>query len=123
MNGLYGVLPWGIIALGVLHMAATFRLYSALTPASLWFFNGGIVLVFAGVLNLIHRRHGARVAAIRWFCRAVNLVTLCFASVSGVVGGAGAAALTIVIGLMGAVALLSFIAGKPSTEPRFQVNS
>jgi hypothetical protein len=60
MSRLYGVLPWGLIALGTLHMAATWRFYRELTSASLWFFNGGLVLVFAGVLNLINRRHGAQ---------------------------------------------------------------
>jgi hypothetical protein len=54
-NRLYGVLPWGIIALDTVHMAATWRFYDTLTPASLWFFNGGIGLVFTGVL--IKRRH------------------------------------------------------------------
>jgi len=110
MNILYGLLPWGIIALGSVHMAATWRLYHELTPASLWFFNGGIVLVFTGVLNLINRHHGARVFAIRRFCLAVNVVMLCFASVSGVVGKASVASLIVVIGLMAAVTVLSIVA-------------
>jgi hypothetical protein len=97
-------------------MAATWRLYYELTPASLWFFNGGIVLVFTGVLNLINRHHGAGVRAIRRFCFVVNLVMLCFASISGVVGGAGVTSLILVIGLMAAVTLLSVIAVRPTGE-------
>lgn len=107
MSRLYGVLPWGLIALGTLHMAATWRFYRELTSASLWFFNGGLVLVFAGVLNLINRRHGAQVPAIRRFCLAVNVVTLCFAAVSGVVDRAGWASFAFVIGLMATITILS----------------
>jgi hypothetical protein len=118
MNRVYGLLPWGIIGLGVLHMAATWRFYDELTTATLWFFNGGIVLVFTGVLNLINRRDGHRAPALRWFCRAVNVVTLCFATVSGVVGGASAAQMAFVIGLMGAVTLLSLVRLGPSIEQR-----
>jgi hypothetical protein len=113
MSRLYGVLPWGLIALGTLHMAATWRFYRELTSASLWFFNGGLVLVFAGVLNLINRRHGAQVPAIRRFCLAVNVVTLCFAAVSGVVDRAGWASFAFVIGLMATITILS-VAGLPA---------
>jgi hypothetical protein len=31
MSLLHGVLPWGLIALGTLHMAATWRFYHELT--------------------------------------------------------------------------------------------
>jgi hypothetical protein len=56
--------------------------------------------------------------ASRRFCLAVNVVTLCFAAVSGIVGGAGLASLTLVIGLMAAIALLSIIALKSPDVPR-----
>jgi hypothetical protein len=45
-------------------------------------------------------------------------VTLWFAAVSGIVGGAGLASLTLVIGLMAAIALLSIIALKFPDVPR-----
>src|SRR5687768_11390967 len=99
MKRAYGTLPWGIIALGVLHMAATWKVYDALTPAALWFFNGGIVLVFTGAINLINRAHGAKTPALRWFCRAVNVVMLCFSTISGIVTGAGVVSLVVVLGL------------------------
>ena len=59
MRGAYGLLPWGLIALGVLHMAATWRFFTTVTPSALWFFDGGIMLVFTGTLNLVNRAHGA----------------------------------------------------------------
>ena len=109
MNRLYSVLPWGVIVLGALHMAATWKIYDSLDSPALWFFNGGIVLVFGGVLNLINRRYGAGALGLRWFCRVVNVVTLIFATFSGVVGGASTASLLVVLGLMGAIAVLSFL--------------
>lgn len=77
--------------------------------AALWFFNGGIVLVITGALNLINRSSGAGVAALRWFCRAVNVVMLAFTTLSGIVSGAGPGSLIVVVGIMGAITALSFI--------------
>lgn len=108
MRRAYGLLPWGPIALGLVHMAATWRLFAALTPSALWFFDGGIVLVFTGALNLVNRAHGASAPALRWFCRGVNVVILCFATVSGLVDKASAVQLVVVVGLIGAITLLSF---------------
>jgi hypothetical protein len=108
MRGAYGLLPWGLIALGVLHMAATWRFFTTVTPSALWFFDGGIMLVFTGTLNLVNRAHGASAPALRWFCRGVNVVILCFATFSGLVGNASAVQLVLVVSLIGAIALLSF---------------
>ena len=58
MRRIYGILPWGMIALGILHMAATWR-YSALTASALWFFSAGIATVLAGSLNLLNHAYGA----------------------------------------------------------------
>jgi len=98
---------WLVIVLGVFHMAATWRFYRELTPAALWFFNAGIVLVFTGALNLVAYRAG-QVASVRWFCRCVNVVMTCFAAVSGVVSGGSTASLVVVLAVMGALTLLSF---------------
>jgi glucose uptake protein GlcU len=116
MNRAYGVLSWGIIALGALHMAATWSRFHDLTPAALWFFNGGIVLVFTGVLNLINRAQRAEIVSLRWFCRSVNVVMLCFATIAGIVGGASLAQLIVVIGLLGAIAGLSIT--RAGSHPR-----
>jgi hypothetical protein len=109
MNRLYAVLPWPVIALGLVHMGATWRFYDHVTPTALWFFNGGIVLLFAGVLNLVNRRYGADAIGLLWFCRLSNVVTLCFATIAGFVGGGGTASLVIVLGIMGGLTLLSFL--------------
>lgn len=97
---------WFAIALGVLHMAATWR-YKELTPAALWFFGGGLLMVFTGVLNLVAFRAG-QVASLRWFCRGVNVVMTCFTLVSGIVSNASIATLAVIVAVMGALTLLSF---------------
>ena len=108
LKRVYAALPWGIIALGVLHMTATWRIYDQLTTPALWFFSGGIVLLFTGILNLINRREGAGAPALRWFTRGANVIILGFSTLSGVVGGASAVELAVVLGLLGATTLLSF---------------
>lgn len=120
MNRIYKTLPWGIIVLGALHMAATFKIYDAMTPAALWFFNGGIVLVVAGVLNFVNYRYGAEARGLRWFCRALNLVLLAFSVVSGIVDGASVASLIVVLGLLGGITVLSFLpsVANSSREPQ-----
>ena len=55
MKYLYAILSGGMVALGVLHMLATFRLFHTVNTAALWFFSGGIALVLTGTLNLLHR--------------------------------------------------------------------
>ena len=51
----YLLFACGIVALGVVHMAATFRSFDAPSSAALWFFSGGIAMVLTGVLNLLNR--------------------------------------------------------------------
>ena len=41
MKYLYAILSWGIVALGTVHMLATFRLNHTLTSSSLWFSAAG----------------------------------------------------------------------------------
>ena len=73
MGYLYSVLGWGIVALGVVHMTATFRFFGSLTGAAIWFFTGGIAMVLAGALDLLNRAYGAAAPGLRWFCVATNV--------------------------------------------------
>jgi hypothetical protein len=107
VHRLYGVLPWGIIALGVLHMAATWRYFDQLTQQALWFFNGGLVMVFAAVLNLVNRAHGVRATSLRIFTRVTNILLLGFALLAGLVGRAKPLELVVIVGVLGAIAVLS----------------
>jgi hypothetical protein len=117
MRRTYGILPWGMIALGVAHMAATWRVSHALTAAALWFFSAGIVIVLTGSLNLLNRAYGADARGLRWFCRGTNVFMLCFTALSGVVTNASAPELAIVVGLFGVVTILSWL-HLPTTVPK-----
>lgn len=106
MRKLYGVLGWGIIALGILHMASTPR---ALTASAVWFFSGGIAMALTGALNLLSRTYGGTASGLRWFCVATNAAMTVFALVAGSVGRASVGELVIIVGWMGATAVLSLM--------------
>lgn len=108
MSRLYGILPWGIIVLGILHMAATWR-NPTLSAAALWFFSAGIAMVLTGSLNLLSHAYGASAPGLRWFCRGNNIFMLNFTALSGVVTNAGVATMVTIVGLFGAVTVLSWV--------------
>jgi len=107
MKYLYAILSWGIVALGVLHMLATFRLFHTLNGAALWFFSGGIVLVLTGALNLLHRVYGRIAPGLRRVCIGTNIFMTIFGVLSGVVSHAGIAGFMLVLGLIGGATVLS----------------
>jgi hypothetical protein len=109
MGFLYAVLAWGIVALAVVHMAATFRLFPSLTGAAIWFFTGGIAMVLTGGLNLLNRAYGAAAPGLRWFCIATNVTMTAVAFVSGRVGRARLGELVFVAGWFAATAALSML--------------
>lgn len=113
MRRAYGLISWVIIALGLLHMAATWRVSNALTTSALWFFSGGIATVFTGAVNLLNRAYGAGAPGLQWFCKGMNVFMLCFTALSGVVGNASPSQMVVVVGLFAAVAILSWM---PSTD-------
>ena len=107
MKYLYAILGWGIVALGAVHMLATFRLNHALNSSSLWFFSGGIVLVLTGALNLLHRSYGHVAPGLKRVCVGTNIFMTIFGALSGVVSHAGIAGFTLVLGLIGGATALS----------------
>jgi peptidoglycan/LPS O-acetylase OafA/YrhL len=90
MKALYAVFAAAILALGVLHMATTFRLSS--TPgAKVWFFGAGMSLAFGGILNFLNQRYGLSASGVRAACIGANVLLVCFAGVAGRVTKASAA--------------------------------
>ncbi len=67
MKILYALFAAAILALGVLHMATTFRLSSS-PVAKVWFFGAGMALALAGVLNFLNRRYGLAAFGLRAAC-------------------------------------------------------
>jgi len=108
MKYLYAILSWGMVALGVLHMLATFRLFHTVNTAALWFFSGGIALVLTGMLNLLHRMYGRIAPGVRRVCIGTNIFMTCFGVVSGIVSQASIAEFTLVLGLIGGATVFSF---------------
>ena len=107
MKRLYLGLALGIIALGLVHMAATMRLFDALTTSALWFFSGGLALALNGTLNLLNRAYGRGAPGVRVACIIANIVMTAFTVLSGVVGHVSVAELLVVVGLMAGAAALS----------------
>lgn len=102
----YGVLGWGIIALGVLHMASTPR---TVTASALWFFSGGIAMVLTGAINLLNRAYGRNAPGLRWFCVAANAVMTVFTVMTGRVTGGSLGALVTIGGWMAATTGFSLV--------------
>ena len=105
----YLACSWGIVALGVLHMAATARLFTALTQSALWFLSGGLAMVLTGAINLLNRAYGGSAPGMQWVCRAANVALAVFALTAGLVGRAGAVEMIVVVGLMVGAAVLSLL--------------
>lgn len=104
MRKIYGVLGWGIVALGMLHVASTPR---ALTASAVWFFSGGLAMMLTGALNLLSLTYGGTAPGLRWFCVATNAVMTIFAIVAGSVGRASVGELVAIGGWMGATTVIS----------------
>ncbi|HVE78059.1 MAG TPA: hypothetical protein VNA89_04310 [Gemmatimonadaceae bacterium] len=109
MRRAYLVLSLGIIALGAVHIAATPRYFTHLSSAAVWFAGGGLAIILTGVLNLLQRAYGAVAPGVRLVCVAANVVMTAFALVAGYAGGASAAELALVLGLVGGATVLSVI--------------
>ena len=107
LSRVYAVLAWLLAALAVLHMATTFRLTSASTFTKVWFFGAGVAMAQTAALNLLHRAYGR--AALGWVTRGSNAVMLALAAVGGLVTGASATELVVILGALATLLVLSFI--------------
>ncbi len=109
MRRAYLVLSLGIIALGAVHIAATPRYFAQLTSAAVWFASGGLAMALTGALNLLRRAYGEVAPGVRRVCVAANVVMTGFAVLAAYSGGASAAELALVLGLVGGATLCSVI--------------
>lgn len=96
MQRVYASFASGVLLLGLVHTLSTPR---ALTPQALWFASGGLTMLLTGALNLLNRAYGAAAPGLRRTCIGTNVVMTAFAALSGVVGGATAPQLVVVVGL------------------------
>jgi hypothetical protein len=47
------VFAWIMLVLGCIHCAGTFVVHKTLTVDAIWFFTGGLVMIFGALLNLV----------------------------------------------------------------------
>ena len=106
---LYVILSVGIIAFGVIHIAATPKFFMHLTSAAVWFASGGVAIVMTGALNLLRRAYGESAQGLRFVCVSANIVMTGLAFLAGYASGASAVQFGLVIGLMGGATLFSLL--------------
>jgi hypothetical protein len=113
MRRAYVVLSLGIIALGVVHIAATPRFFTDLTSAAVWFASGGLAMMLTGALNLLRRAYGHVAPGLRLVCLAANVAMTGFALLAGYAGRASVVELALVLGLVGGATVLSATPAAP----------
>lgn len=104
---IYAVFAWLIVAIGTLHMLATFRLASGSALGRIWFFGSGMAIAMVGALNLLHRTYGQSCPGVRIVCRAANVLLTSLAIVAGTVTGARVTQCCVVWLLLGGALILS----------------
>jgi hypothetical protein len=120
LNRLYAVIGWTLVALGGLHMLATFRL-SASTPVfRLWFFGSGMAMALVGALNVLHRAYGHSAAGLRIVCWTANVFLTLFAVVAGTLTRASMTEYILIVSLVGGALVLSFVRSAHSARPEVE---
>src|SRR5437764_11848114 len=108
LGHIYAVFAWLIVAIGTLHMVATFRASAGTALGKVWFFGSGLAIALVGALNLLHRAYGQSCLGIRVVCRTGNVFLALLAIVAGVVTGAGLIERVVIWSVLGGILLLSF---------------
>lgn len=103
----YAVFGWLIVAIGTLHILATFRLSARTHLGRVWFFGSGVAIALVGALNLLHRTYGASCFGVRIVCRAGNVLLTFVAIVAGTISGASLLERVIIWSLFGVELALS----------------
>jgi len=104
---IYGVVGWLIVAIGTLHMLATFRLSSGTTLGKVWFFGSGLAIALVGALNLLHRAYGSSCLGVRIVCRTGNVLLTLVAIAAGIISGASLLERVLIWTLFGGALILS----------------
>jgi len=64
MKKLDSIFAWILLVLGCIHGAATFAVFKSPTLDAIWFFTGGLAMIFGALLNLVRiARLGDRLPA------------------------------------------------------------
>ncbi len=108
MRRLYLILALALLALGAVHTVVALRRLWPLSPAGVWFFSGGTVMLVTAALNLLNRSYG-RVAGIgmRLTTVGANVVMLLSAILGGVATRATPLQFVLVLAITSGLSLLS----------------
>ena len=79
---------WAIIVLGLVHIGATWLLYTELSNRALWFASGGIAMSVGGAINVLQRLYAASAPAVSPACLLANVALTLLASMFVVLAGA-----------------------------------
>lgn len=71
---------WALVALGLVHIAATSILFTSLSGAALWFASGGIAMSLGGLLNVLQRLYARLAPGLSPACVAGNLAMTALAA-------------------------------------------
>jgi hypothetical protein len=104
---IYAVFAWLIVAIGTLHMIATFCLSAGTTIGKVWFFGSGLAIALVGALNLLHRAYGPSCLGVRMVCRTGDILLTLIAIVAGTISGASLVQRVITWWVFGGVLILS----------------
>ena len=107
MRRIYLVLGVAIIALGLVHAAATLFLFDELNSRAVWFASSGVAIILAGLLNLLNGAYGADAAGVRWASIFANATMTVLAIVAGYADAAPTAQIGAIAGLMALTLILS----------------
>jgi hypothetical protein len=107
LGPIYAVFAWLIVAIGILHMMATFRLSAGISLGNVWFFGSGLAIFLVGALNLLHHAYGVSCPGVRIVCRTGNFLLTLIAIVAGTISGASLVQRVIIWSLFGGVLILS----------------
>jgi hypothetical protein len=107
LSFIYAVFAWLIVAIGTLHMLATFRLASGSALGRVWFFGSGMAIALVGALNLLHRTYGGSCLGVRIVCRSANVLLTSLAVVAGTVTGPSVTQCCVVWSLLGGALIIS----------------
>jgi hypothetical protein len=64
---------WAIIVLGLVHIGATWLLYTELSNRALWFASGGIAMSLGGAVNILQRLYAALARGLSPVCVLANV--------------------------------------------------
>jgi hypothetical protein len=120
MRRVYFALSLGIVALGAVHIAATWRYFTQLTSAAVWFASGGLAIILTGALNVLRQAYGEAAPGLRRACVAANAAMTGFALLAGYAGRASVAEFVLVLVLLGGATACSAI---PAAQRRVRITS